>query len=54
MTIELIYKKIIALLIIGLILIGGLIWYKELTTNKEAPKKANYVINILERSKIYE
>jgi len=52
MTIRLLYKKIIALLLIGLIIIGGIIWYKELTTNKEAPKRANFVINKFEWSKI--
>lgn len=54
MTIRLLYKKIIALLLIGLIIIGGIIWYKELTTNKEAPKRANFVINKFEWRETYE
>lgn len=43
------YKKVIALLMIGLIFIGGLLWYKEQTTNKEIPKRANFVKIQLER-----
>lgn len=45
------YKRIITLLMIGLIFIAGLLWYKEQTTNKEIPKRANFVKNELERSK---
>lgn len=53
MVYQIYYKRIIALLMIVLIFIGGLLWHKEQTTNKEIPKRANFVKNNFERSKIY-
>lgn len=47
------YKRIIITLVFFLILASGLLWYKGEITNKEVPKKANYVNNILEWSTIY-
>ncbi|WP_313757138.1 hypothetical protein [Tissierella sp.] len=47
------YKRIIIMLMIFLVLAGGILWYKGEMTNKEVPKKANFVINILEWSMIY-
>lgn len=47
MLLELKYKKTITFLIIGLLLIAGLLLYKEQATNKEAPKRANFVFNNL-------
>lgn len=47
------YKKTIALLIIGIIIVGGLLLYKEETTNKEVPKKASFVKNIFEWNEVY-
>ncbi|WMM23448.1 hypothetical protein RBU61_10830 [Tissierella sp. MB52-C2] len=48
MTYKFTYKKFITLLILVLVVIGGIIVYKEQTTNKEAPKRANFVLNIIE------
>jgi hypothetical protein len=53
MACKLNYKKIIIALMIFLFLAGGLLWYKEEITNKEVPKKAQFVDNNLEWSKIY-
>ena len=46
------YKKFITLLMIVLVIIGGVIWYKEQTANKEAPKRANFVLNIIELGEV--
>lgn len=48
------YKSIIITLMIFLALAGGLLWYKEETTNKEAPKRAEFVENTVEWGKVYE
>ncbi len=53
MVCKLNYKKIIIGLMIFLILTGGVLWYREEITNKEAPKKAQFVENNLDWSKIY-
>lgn len=53
MTYKLNYKGVIIALTIVLVLTGTLLWYKEETTNKEAPKRAQFVENNLEWSKIY-
>lgn len=47
------YKKIIALLMIGIIIVGGLLLYKEETTNREVPKKAHFVKDNLEWNEVY-
>ena len=47
MIYKLTYKKFITLLMIVLVVIGGIIFYKEQTTNKEAPKRANFVLYIV-------
>ena len=40
-------KNIIVVLIIIIFIIGSLIWYRELGTNREVPKKAKFVSNFL-------
>jgi len=47
------YKKIISLLILGLILIGGFLWYREETTNKKVPKRADFVNLDIKRIEMY-
>ncbi len=47
------YKKTITLLLIGIIIVSGLLVYKEETTNKEVPKKAIYVNIILKLGELY-
>ena len=42
-------KNIIAILLIVILILGCVIWYGELGTNKEVPKKAKYVGNFLLR-----
>lgn len=42
-------KAIFIILIVLLVVISCFIWYKELRTNKEVPKKATYVFNIMKR-----
>ncbi|MFA5575721.1 MAG: hypothetical protein WCZ27_07485 [Tissierellaceae bacterium] len=37
-------KQIILFLIVTLIALGGFLWYKEQTTNKAIPKRANLVL----------
>lgn len=53
MTYKLNYKGIIIALMIFLVLTGAFLLYKEETTNKEAPKRAQFVENNLEWGKIY-
>ncbi|MDR7857146.1 hypothetical protein [Tissierella sp.] len=53
MTYQLNYRRIIIILLIGLIGVVGLFWYKEQTTNKVIPKRANFVERKIEWSKIY-
>lgn len=48
MKLKLNYKKIVLLLTVVLVLLTGFLWYKEQITNKEAPKRANFVINYIE------
>ncbi|QQY80502.1 hypothetical protein EDD65_102156 [Keratinibaculum paraultunense] len=38
-------NNIIIILIIILVLIGSILWYGELRTNREVPKRAKYVYN---------
>ena len=53
MICQLKYKRIISFLVIGLIGILGLSWYKEQTANKIIPKRAKFVERRIEWSKIY-
>jgi hypothetical protein len=53
MTFQLKYRRIIILLVVGLIGVVGLFWYKEQTANKVIPKKANFVERKIEWSKVY-
>ncbi|MCK9443093.1 MAG: hypothetical protein M0Q14_00960 [Tissierellaceae bacterium] len=43
MTYRLCHKRIIFLLMVTLIVLGGFLWYKEQTTNKTIPKMADFV-----------
>lgn len=45
------YKKVIVLLTIGFIVLMGCLWYKGLTTNKQVPKRASFVLNTIEWGK---
>lgn len=47
------YKKIISLLLLGLALITGLLCYKEQTTIRKVPGRADYVKQDIERIKTY-
>lgn len=47
-------KSIIITLIVILTIVGCVIWYKELGTNNEIPKKATYVNNFLIRGEQYK
>lgn len=46
-------KKVIALLILGFVLVVSIFFIKGETTNKEAPKRATFVNENIERSEIY-
>lgn len=47
-------KFIVIALIIALIILGSFIWYKELGTNNEIPKKAKFVNNFVIRGERYQ
>ncbi|NLJ98533.1 MAG: hypothetical protein GX320_04600 [Tissierellia bacterium] len=47
-------KKTIVFLIITILIIGCFIWYRELGTNKEVPKKAKFVNSVLLESEDYQ
>ncbi len=45
-------KNIIIILIMILVLIGSVLWYRELRTNKEVPRRAKYIYNFKVRRDI--
>ncbi|NMB27305.1 MAG: hypothetical protein GX987_04560 [Tissierellia bacterium] len=47
MIIKISKKNIIVVLMIVILIMGCLIWYGELGTNREVPKKAKFVSNFL-------
>lgn len=46
-------KKTMILFIIAILIISCFIWYKELKTNRDLPKKAKFVDNVLLESEKY-
>lgn len=48
MIFKLEYKKIIILLIISFIIIMSILWYKKQDINDLIPKKASFVLNVIE------
>lgn len=53
MIIKISKKDIIVILMIVILIMGCLIWYGELGTNREVPKKAKFVSNFLLGSESY-
>ena len=43
-------KGILTILVIAILILGCFIWYGELGTNREIPKKAKFVGNFILRS----
>ncbi|WP_236913195.1 hypothetical protein [Clostridium sp. Cult1] len=46
-------RNVLAILIVALLLFGCILWYRELGTNREVPKKAKFVINSIMRGDSY-
>lgn len=53
MIIKISKKNIIVVLMIVILIMGCLIWYGELGTNREVPRKAKFVSNFLSGSGSY-
>lgn len=48
-----IHRNLVFVLLFALLILGCFIWYGEARTNREAPKRAKYVSNLLSRGDKY-